>query len=52
MWENAERFNAMLVFAEHRYYGESHLDKDLTYLSHEEALADYVSLIEYLKDEY
>jgi lysosomal Pro-X carboxypeptidase len=23
MWENAQAFNAMVIFVEHRYYGES-----------------------------
>ena len=50
---------AMLVFAEHRYYGESvpaGLSVDmplnataLQYLTMEQALADYASLIDHLK---
>lgn len=57
MWEIAEEFQALLVFAEHRYYGESlpygaesFSDKNkLGYLTSQQALADYVDLITYLK---
>jgi len=57
IWENAAEFNALVVFAEHRYYGESHPFGD-DYLNHkeflsvEQALSDYVSLVGSLKDEY
>ena len=49
IWENAANFSALVIFAEHRYYGKSVIDEDLRYLSHEEALADYVNLIQHLK---
>ncbi|XP_062408118.1 lysosomal Pro-X carboxypeptidase [Sardina pilchardus] len=57
MWDVAEELGAMLVFAEHRYYGESmpfgaesYSDaKHLNYLSSEQALADFAVLIKYLK---
>ncbi|ELU04397.1 hypothetical protein CAPTEDRAFT_174591 [Capitella teleta] len=53
MWEWAPSFNAMLIFAEHRYYGESlpygnksfDSPNHLNYLTSEQALADFVSLI-------
>ena len=57
MWENAASFNALLVFAEHRYYGASlpfgndtfnHMD----YLSSAQALADYIVLLDYVKETY
>lgn len=65
MWENAEKLHAMLVFAEHRFYGQSmpykidptkkspdSVKKDgLGYLSSEQALADYAKLIYALKNE-
>ena len=54
MWENAPAFGALVVFAEHRYYGESQLfpddpTSDLAYLSTEQAMMDYVVLIDSLK---
>jgi len=66
IWENAEEFGALVVFAEHRYYGRSLLypnddNKDilsnnnsncLQYLSADQALMDYVTLIEHLKKTY
>lgn len=61
MWENAAELRAMLVFAEHRYYGKSmpynidptqvrpdETDK-LGYLSSEQALADFARLAYELK---
>lgn len=57
MWENAEEFNAVLVFAEHRYFGKSMPFGDkalehLEYLSSTQALADFAVLIQALKDEW
>jgi len=57
MFEWAPEFNAMLVFAEHRYYGEtlpygndSYKDpQHLGYLTSEQALADFVALIDHIK---
>ncbi|CAK0782805.1 hypothetical protein CVIRNUC_006000 [Coccomyxa viridis] len=56
MWESAKDFGALLVFAEHRYYGKSQpfgkdsLGKDPSFLSIEQALADYAALIYHLKE--
>lgn len=62
MWENAANLHAMLVFAEHRFYGKSmpykidptqvtpNVTKSLGYLSSEQALADYARLIYELKN--
>lgn len=57
MWDWAPEFNAMVVFAEHRYYGVSmpygnksfENLKYLGYLSTEQALADFAVLIDHLK---
>lgn len=55
MWENAAEFNALLVFAEHRYYGQSFplgpTSTDMSYLSSTQALADYAVLIRSIKHE-
>ena len=56
MWENAAAFDAILVFAEHRYYGESqplgNSTDRLKYLSVAQAMADYANLIAMFRDEY
>lgn len=62
MWENAEQLHAMLIFAEHRFYGKS-MPYDINptvvspcqthrlgYLTSEQALADYARLIFELKN--
>ncbi|KAL5556731.1 hypothetical protein UlMin_038967 [Ulmus minor] len=59
VWEIAPRFGAMVVFPEHRYYGESmpfgsrdvayKNASNLSYLTAEQALADYAVLITELK---
>nr|XP_027201070.1 lysosomal Pro-X carboxypeptidase-like [Dermatophagoides pteronyssinus] len=53
MWDNAKKFNAMIIFMEHRYYGESmpYGKKSMQnlsmagYLTVEQALADYADFI-------
>ncbi|KAK6923187.1 Peptidase S28 [Dillenia turbinata] len=59
VWEIAPRFGAMVIFAEHRYYGESmpygsreeayKNAASLSYLTAEQALADYAVLLTVLK---
>ena len=58
MWNIASEFGAMLVFAEHRYYGDSlpfgeqSTSKDpakVGFLSSSQALMDYVELIKFIK---
>jgi len=55
MWENAQRFGAALVFAEHRYYGLSKVfddnNCDMSLLTTEQALADYAVVVDTLKAE-
>uniref|UniRef100_A0A0K0D2Z1 Lysosomal Pro-X carboxypeptidase n=1 Tax=Angiostrongylus cantonensis TaxID=6313 RepID=A0A0K0D2Z1_ANGCA len=57
MWDIAPEFHAAVVFAEHRFYGKTqpYGDKSynttdhLGYLSSEQALADFIMLIDHLK---
>ncbi|GAB9469914.1 hypothetical protein Gpo141_00007176 [Globisporangium polare] len=57
MWENAKAFNALIVFAEHRYFGKSipfgaeKVLDHMEFLSSSQALADDAVLIEELKNE-
>jgi lysosomal Pro-X carboxypeptidase len=57
MWERAAAFGAYIVFAEHRYYGQSWpLSSDpltsqrhMQFLSSQQALADYAALLRSIK---
>ena len=57
MWDIAKEFKAMLIFGEHRYYGQSlpygnESFKDpskLQYLTSEQALADFAVFIDYMR---
>ncbi|EFN56397.1 hypothetical protein CHLNCDRAFT_144962 [Chlorella variabilis] len=57
MWELAPKYDAMLVFAEHRYYGQSKpfpasvLRKHMAWLTSEQAMGDYATLLWELKRE-
>jgi lysosomal Pro-X carboxypeptidase len=57
MWENAQEFGALVVFAEHRFFGDSlpcegGFQQCGDYLSTDQAMADYASLIESLYARY
>ncbi|KHJ83926.1 hypothetical protein OESDEN_16367 [Oesophagostomum dentatum] len=59
MWDIAPEFKAAVVFVEHRFYGKTqpYGDKSyntteyLGYLSSEQALADFMLLVDYLRQE-
>ncbi|EGD83631.1 hypothetical protein PTSG_04239 [Salpingoeca rosetta] len=56
MWENAASYKALLVFAEHRYYGKSKpfpagTPGCMNWLTTEQAMADYATLIRDLKQD-
>jgi lysosomal Pro-X carboxypeptidase len=62
MWENAAQLGAALVFAEHRYYGETMpfggtqaanmVGEKIHYLTMEQALADFATLVAALKRQW
>lgn len=57
MWENAEELGALLVFAEHRYFGKSlpcpgGFMECGDYLGTDQAMADYAVLIQALQEQY
>ncbi|CAI4220952.1 unnamed protein product, partial [Auanema sp. JU1783] len=57
MWDLAPELNAAVIFAEHRFYGKTQPYRNASYtntrnlgfLSSEQALADFVLLIDYLR---
>ncbi|OQS05512.1 DEAD/DEAH box RNA helicase [Thraustotheca clavata] len=53
LWENAQEFKALLVFAQHRFVNQVVPgNEQLEYLSSEQALADYAMLLQQLKEEW
>lgn len=59
LFESAPEFGALVVFAEHRYFGESlpfgnasFTPQNLRYLTSEQAMADYAYLLTALRQEY
>eukprot|EP01084_Bolivina_argentea_P055790 102215_1 len=62
MWEHADDFNAIMVFAEHRYFGKSFPFKSKeiifenkaywSFMSADQAMTDYAYLIKYLKKKW
>lgn len=57
MWDLAPEHSALVIFAEHRYFGESVPQLDgvtncMSYLSSEEALADYATLVNHIRREW
>ena len=57
MWESAHDFGAMLIFAEHRYYGKSkpfsqrEIRDNMHFLTSEQAMADFAGLIREIKEQ-
>lgn len=51
MWEHQVEFEAVLVFAEMRYFGKSIPSKELRYFTVEQQLEDYAAFINYLQKE-
>lgn len=56
MFELAQQWNALVIFAEHRYYGEtlpfgqnSFTSANMAWLTVEQALADYAELLRSFK---
>jgi len=54
MWNLAEKYSALVIFAEHRYFGESipeieSVTNCISYLSATEAIADYAALCNRLR---
>lgn len=57
MWENGESFGALIVFAEHRFFGKSlpckgGFEECGDFLGTQQAMADFAVLIDFLKQQY
>jgi len=52
MFESAEEFGALVVFAEHRYYGESTIPFDMSFLTVEQAMSDFNTLTLHIRKKW